>query len=578
MNYSLNHSLYITIKKHINTSFWPLFVAAFILILIGIGLRDPWPADEPRFALIAKEMVETGQWFFPARAQELYPDKPPIFMWTIALFYWLTGSLRVSFLLPSALCSLLTIFLVYDITKRLWDSKTGLVAGWLLLFSLQFMLQAKTAQIDAMVCAWITVGCYGLLRYCLVDGYFKWYALAWFFMGVGVITKGVGFLPLLMLVPYIAYRLSKPTPETIVTHKMWSWLSGPLFMLIAIGLWLVPMLIIVSQSDNTFYETYRDNIVFRQTLTRYADPWHHIKPAWYYLTSVIPVFWLPCILALPWLIRPWLTSIKEHDARIILPLGFVILLVLFFSISPGKRGVYLLPALPMFILVVAPFYRLLMNKITLRRVLYYLCLLFSCGLIFLAVLGHYEFGKLTQITSKLEIVPWLFFFVVGITSLWGTLMFHHQQQWLAWPLLMTILWITYCTYGYSLRNDVSTPIKIFENINHYVKSENIQSPNIALVDFSEQFVLFSPYPIIHFGYNTVIEAQLSSAYKWQVSANQFLLVEDKIIKGSCYDIDKLIDLGFAHRRHWVLVPVDAKLTNCEISDERLPLYQYHQAD
>ena len=36
---------------------WPLlFIAAFIL-LIGVGLRSPWPADEPRFVEVAREMV-----------------------------------------------------------------------------------------------------------------------------------------------------------------------------------------------------------------------------------------------------------------------------------------------------------------------------------------------------------------------------------------------------------------------------------------------------------------------------------------------------------------------------------------
>ena len=131
----------------LSTSFTFLFIATVLLIFIGIGLRDPWPADEPRFALVAKEMVETGQWFFPARAQEFYPDKPPIFMWSIALFYWITGSLRLSFLLPSALSGLLTIFLVFDIGKRLWDKKTGLIAGWLLLFTIQFLLQSKTSKL-----------------------------------------------------------------------------------------------------------------------------------------------------------------------------------------------------------------------------------------------------------------------------------------------------------------------------------------------------------------------------------------------------------------------------------------------
>ena len=37
-----------------------LLLIALIVLGAGLGLRDPWPADEPRFALIAKEMVESG--------------------------------------------------------------------------------------------------------------------------------------------------------------------------------------------------------------------------------------------------------------------------------------------------------------------------------------------------------------------------------------------------------------------------------------------------------------------------------------------------------------------------------------
>ena len=63
-----------------------LLIFAFVIIAMGIGLRGPWPADEPRFAEAAKEMVVSGNWFFPLRGGELYPDKPPIFMWAIVFF------------------------------------------------------------------------------------------------------------------------------------------------------------------------------------------------------------------------------------------------------------------------------------------------------------------------------------------------------------------------------------------------------------------------------------------------------------------------------------------------------------
>ena len=74
-----------------------------LLIATGIGLRDPWPADEPRFALIARDMVLTGDWLLPHVGGDIYSDKPPLFFWLIALGLQATDSLRVAFLLPSLL-------------------------------------------------------------------------------------------------------------------------------------------------------------------------------------------------------------------------------------------------------------------------------------------------------------------------------------------------------------------------------------------------------------------------------------------------------------------------------------------
>jgi hypothetical protein len=63
---------------------WWLFAFALLLLGAGYGLRDPWPADEPRFVLVAKQMLEGGDWLFPHRGIELYPDKPPLYFWLLA--------------------------------------------------------------------------------------------------------------------------------------------------------------------------------------------------------------------------------------------------------------------------------------------------------------------------------------------------------------------------------------------------------------------------------------------------------------------------------------------------------------
>jgi len=70
------------------------------LMAVGLGMRDPWPADEPRFALIAQDMLRSGDWLIPRVGGDLYADKPPFFFWLLATAMALTGSMRVGFLLP----------------------------------------------------------------------------------------------------------------------------------------------------------------------------------------------------------------------------------------------------------------------------------------------------------------------------------------------------------------------------------------------------------------------------------------------------------------------------------------------
>lgn len=326
-----------------------LLPLAAVLILAGIGMRSPWPADEPRFAEVAREMVDFHQWLIPMRGGQFYPDKPPVFMWTIATCYWLTGNLKLAFLLPNALCGLLTVFLVFDIGARLWNVRTARNAT-LLLLAPQFLLQSKNAQIDAMVACWITVGCYGLLRHFFTGPSWGWYFTAWGFMGLGIITKGVGFLPLLMFIPIavLAFR-----DRSLFQGRLtWLCLAGPLVMLLVAAAWLVPMALYVDHHGTTELLKYRDNILFKQTGERYANSWGHIQPWYYFLKDVLPLHWfpLPFLLIASW--RPIKERLPSSPAVIVL-LTWVALVILFFSISPGKRDVYILPALPMFALSLA---------------------------------------------------------------------------------------------------------------------------------------------------------------------------------------------------------------------------------
>ncbi|HXH01032.1 MAG TPA: glycosyltransferase family 39 protein, partial [Xanthomonadaceae bacterium] len=221
---------------------WLLAITALLVIGAGLGLRDPWPADEPRFALVAKQMVESGDWMFPHRGTELYSDKPPMLMWLQAGFYTLLRDWRIAFLLPSLLATLGTLWCVYDLGRRLWTRRVGLYAAWAVLFTLQFTWQAKKAQIDPLVVFFITLANYGLLRHVLRGPDWRMWALGWFAAGLGTITKGVGALALLMLLPAAFASLRGwPGVSLHARDNAGTFWIGPLAFFAAVSLWLVPM-------------------------------------------------------------------------------------------------------------------------------------------------------------------------------------------------------------------------------------------------------------------------------------------------------------------------------------------------
>src|SRR5262249_46076076 len=46
--------------------------------LLGLGDRNMWIPLEARYALVAREMLETGHWILPHLGGAVYADKPPL--------------------------------------------------------------------------------------------------------------------------------------------------------------------------------------------------------------------------------------------------------------------------------------------------------------------------------------------------------------------------------------------------------------------------------------------------------------------------------------------------------------------
>ncbi|WP_434734731.1 ArnT family glycosyltransferase [Chiayiivirga sp.] len=555
-------SLPMLITRDARRDAWVFFGLAVLVLGAGLGLRDPWPADEPRFALVARQMVESGRWLFPMRGDELYPDKPPLFMWMQAATYLVVRSWRVAFLLPSLLCALGTLWLTCDLGRRLWNRRIGLYAGYALLFALQFAYQAKKAQIDPAITFLVTLSVYALLRHLLRGPDWRWYYLGFFAAGLGVITKGVGVIALLVFLPAAFVRARRwPGLHGVGTGAA---LLGLVAFLGAIGLWLLPMLLAVNDSNDPALQAYADNILLRQTAQRYGNSWHHHQPPWYFL-GVIATMWLPAAFALPWALPAWWRRLRRRDPRYALLLGWVACVLLFFSIPSGKRDVYVLPALPMFCLALAPLLPALLRRRAARLLLLGFVLLLAVlglGGAIAALAG--EPGFETRLEAERGLDPgsdalWWMLLAIGagaaLATLWGRL----RHVLAATVLTLSLLWTLFGFVGYPLLNDASSARALMRAAGERIGPAG----ELGLVAWKEQNLLQADRAAHTFGFRRPAAEQLRDALRWQADApaTRWIFILDSAL-GDCVLRERAIDLGRANRRQWWLFRADAVAAHC----------------
>jgi 4-amino-4-deoxy-L-arabinose transferase-like glycosyltransferase len=532
-----------------------LALALVVIIGTGLGIRDPWPADEPRFAVIARDMVLTGEWLFPRVGGDLYQDKPPLFFWMLAVCYSVFGSIKWSFLIPSFLSAGATLFLIYDFGRRLVSREAGLAAALTTVCTLHFVMVMRGAQIDPVLCGLVTFSMYALLRHLLLGPAWGWYALGGFVAGLGIITKGVGFLPLLLLIPYFLMRgfswrgLASVEGGTLG----WRWWLAPLTMLIGISLWFIPMLVAVDMSGAPEYVAYRDEILFKQTVGRYSAAWHHVKPWYYFIVEVIPPLWLPWSLLLFWLVPRFRSAFRERDARIWLPLTWALLVLLFFSYSPGKRGVYVHPALPALALASLPLLPDLFARTAIRRAGWVLALLFWGAA--LVALGFTIFGTVSiseNTSAPLPIRDLLLAYVV-LCGL-GLLAARRYAPLAAWPVALGALCVAFSFWLAPAMNPDRSASGFTRAMLERVKPEE----ELALVAYKEQFLLYLDRPTVNFGHRRWLEGPQESydAAAWlNAGPHRVLLVPSKGLE-PCFSANRT-NAGSSSDENWFLVRAPA---------------------
>ncbi len=314
---------------------------AALLFLWNLGGHDLWAPDEPYFAEGAREMVVDGQWWVPHVNGVVTTDKPPLFFWLIAL-----GSLPVGHVtpwtarLPSALAGLGTILLLMRLARRFGGDRLAWLSGVTLATTLMFWDKARWSQIDSLLCflIWVALSAFEAWRAGDARGR-RAGLLFWLAAGLATLAKGpVGFLlPLGIALVTLAFD------RRMKDWKRFAPWTGPLLFLAVVIAWMAAATV-GGHGDYSVWGALKKHFIERA-----LHGMHHKHPPWYFL-QVLPVQLLPWSGLVPGaLLLAWRRR-RPSDRFLLVAALFV---VVFFSISPEKRELYALPAVPAFALLVA---------------------------------------------------------------------------------------------------------------------------------------------------------------------------------------------------------------------------------
>ncbi|HEY6249508.1 MAG TPA: glycosyltransferase family 39 protein [Candidatus Angelobacter sp.] len=318
----------------------------------GLGAFGLVGADEPRYAQIAREMFNRHDWIVPTLNGQPWLEKPVFLYWKIWNSYDIFGVHDWAARIPAAGHASTLVLVVFFFMRRFRPGS-------------QMMAALITASSAAMIGFGRGASTDMLLSATFAMAMFSWFAwhrtarklwLSFFYalLAIGALTKGP-VAPALAILIVAAYAFLRHDKK-IFLRSLW-WPGFLLFFLIALP-WYVAVQIKEPQFFRLFF--------IEHNLERFGtNLYQHSQPFWYY----IPVFLLS---ALPWTvftimamveagkagiqrIRTGESTAEKDDGLTIFLLIWILLPIVFFSVSRSKLPGYILPAIPAAALLTADY-------------------------------------------------------------------------------------------------------------------------------------------------------------------------------------------------------------------------------
>jgi len=337
----INHLLRTILSRH-----WPFLVLLTVSLPVlfwklGTGSLHDW--DEAIYAQISKEFVRSGDWLTPHWGQQLWFEKPPLYMWLTALCYRLFGVDAFWARAASAFAGMGVVLMTFATGKLVHNTRTGLLAGIILLTSMQFVFASRFGTTDVMLTLFTLLAIYGYLRLQEASEQRKWWYLIGASVGLALMTKGAAgaIAPLI-----VGFAMLLDGQLLRAARSRYAWEGAGIALLLVVP-WHCYM---TMQHGQRFIDEY----IGYHVIARTAKPLEENGGDAFYYFDVLFRHFFPWALLLPFVAAPIVRSIKIKSPTrtlwlaILLPLGL-------YSIVQTKLFWYITPIYPVLAICVAHF-------------------------------------------------------------------------------------------------------------------------------------------------------------------------------------------------------------------------------
>ena len=330
-----------------------LLVAAALPYFVNLGATSIIDANEAFYAETPREMIESGNYISPTFNYEPRLNKPPLSYWVVAASYKVFGVSLFAARLPIAIGAMVLLAAAFLLGRLTFSTDAGLIAALTLAATPRMLLFSRRIIIDLYTAMFV-----GLALLCFAFAESRpaqrrrWLLAMYASTALGVLTKG----PVAVAIPAMVFGVYLVASGRLRTIRT---------LMLPTGIVVVAAIVIPYYAALCLQQGWDavSTFLLRENLARYADGvGAPDRGPLFYLPVVFADLYFPWSLLLPaaFALVPWKTvlagrgwsrvwggpgtgeAVPAERLRLLLGL-WIVVIVVFFSMSKGQQDLYVLP-------------------------------------------------------------------------------------------------------------------------------------------------------------------------------------------------------------------------------------------